>query len=74
MERIGFEILSDEPWEGGSLSDMHYATSEGPCVGRFGDTTTEEIDGPAMAKALMDFGSDPSFFELDAKGNPLEDD
>ena len=72
---IRFEILSEEliPSDA-SLKDIDYETMEGHSVGRFGDTTEEKLTPPQMAKALIDFGSEPSFFQLDESGNTLEED
>ena len=33
----------------------------------------EVVDGPTMAKLLLNQGSDPDFFQLDDDGNDVED-
>ena len=60
---VTFEILSDGPIpDGMTLSEIEYETLEGAWVGRFGDTTQEQIEGKSAEEMVYSFGSDPSFF------------
>jgi hypothetical protein len=59
-----FEVLSEEPLESMSLSDLEYETSEGHCVGRFGETTSEELTEEQVCDELIEFGSQPEFFDI----------
>ncbi len=68
-------ILSeDEPLsEEMSLADLHYAISEGDCVGDSISIRSNKITGKEAAARLNAYGSEPGFFRLDDKGNDLED-
>jgi len=72
---VHFEVLSEEPLDRVSLSDLAYETSEGHMSGRFLKTSpdNEELDGAAAARALISQGSDPEFFELANDGSNLEE-
>lgn len=63
-----FEVLSEGPLESMSLKELHRATLNGDCVGRFGDTDEAVLTGLEMASALQEFGSEPGFFELTEDG------
>lgn len=67
------EVLS----EGASFTDtdliaMHDAITDGDCSGAVRVESTEEVDGPTMARLLRAQGSDPDFFQLDDNGQELE--
>jgi hypothetical protein len=69
-----YEVLSEEPIPG----DLGFArvveeTSEGDYSGRMLSEEETVIDGPTMAKLLMEQGSDPEFFMLDETGKDLLD-
>jgi len=69
-----FELLTDDrriACADLSLEDIGHHTMEGHCSGRFLSTVVEEVDGPAMARLLVEQGSDPEFFHLDENGRPL---
>lgn len=52
------EVLSEEPLgDCLSLSQIDYAISEGPCVGRINETEVKELTPKEVADALYDFGS-----------------
>lgn len=71
------EVLSEEELpEDLELSELAQAVEFGECSGRRLDTEHEELDGPTTAKALIEQGSDPEFFDLtedgeDASPEPL---
>lgn len=67
-------VLSDEPRKFGNLSQIDYAITDGGCVGNVDLEKIEELTGPEMAEALCDVGSEPGFFQLDDKGNKVDDD
>ena len=56
-----------------SMNDVAYSIELGGSSGSFGVESVEEVDGPTMAKLLMEQGSDPEFFQLDEEGNDIED-
>lgn len=63
---ISFEVLSEEPIP--PHVDMEYIGTEcdeGRYVGRFAATTERRLDPQETIKELYDFGSEPSFFELE---------
>lgn len=70
-----YEILSEEPIpDCMSLSEIEYQTQEGHMSGRFLETVVDEaVDGPTMAKLLVEQGSDPDFFGLDQNGDDSEE-
>jgi hypothetical protein len=71
---VTFEVLSDEPIPYDvSLDDIVEEAREGRYVGRMGARKEVPLTGFGMARALEDFGSDPSFFELDDEGNHSEE-
>lgn len=70
---IQFEILSEKPIPDMSLEDIAYETREGHMSGYFLDTKRTTLTGKQMAVALSSQGSDPEFFQLDEKGNDLEE-
>ena len=68
------EVLSEDPYpEGRSLVDIAYDITEGECSGRVHRVSSEELDGRAMANALIEQDSDPEFFGLDQDGNKIDD-
>jgi hypothetical protein len=69
-----FEVLSEEPLEGPfDLADLDRMTDEGDCVGRFTNTEQTELTAKEVAAALIAFGSEPGFFQLDDMGNDLSE-
>ena len=68
------EILSEEPTELMDLDEIAQAISDGPYSGNCYKDSTDEVDGPSMAKLLEDQGSSPEFFQLDSEGNDLDED
>lgn len=69
---VRFEVLSEEPLEYDSLSDLKYATHQGDCSGRFLADKRTTLNGKQCAKALLAQGSEPQFFAIDEEGNDLE--
>lgn len=69
---IQYEILSEEPIECVSLSDIDYETTEGRWSGRFLETKQKTLNGLETAKALEEQGSDPEFFNLNVIGEDVE--
>ncbi len=68
---IFVQVLSEEPlWPDMTLSEVNDAISTGECSGKIVRTPTE-VDGPTMAKLLIEQGSDPGFFGLDEQGREV---
>lgn len=66
-------ILSEEPVpESAPLENVLQECVNGDYSGRCAITKTEEINGQEMAKALIEQGSDPSFFGLNEDGSPCD--
>lgn len=55
------------------LAELHYLITDGPCSGDMTIETDEAVTPRRMVKLLEAQGSDPSFFQLDGKGNVIED-
>jgi hypothetical protein len=70
---ITVEVLSEDPYQFESLSELAYDVDEGECSGKTTIEKTEEIDGETMALLLMAQGSDPEFFRIDDEGNDTDD-
>jgi len=70
---VTVEVLSEEPLDNMGLDALHYAITDGDCVGRthFGDP--QEVEASDAADRLYEMGSEPNFFRLDDKGNDAED-
>jgi len=63
------EVLSDGPCSGMSLDEVLYEITEGHCSGDLSEDPTDEVvNGPTMAKMLLNQRSDPSFFGLSDNG------
>jgi len=45
----------------------------GDCSGNVELTETEVLNGKQIAKKLIDQSSDPEFFQVDEKGNDIDD-
>ena len=71
---IKVEVLSEEPFNYNDLSSVSRQIEE-DCSGKVTDEVdNEEVDGPTMARLLMEQGSDPGFFRLTEEGGDDEDD
>jgi len=71
---ITVEVLSNgENLAEWSLSDIIENMDAGDLVGKWEITDDESLDGSEMAEALVEFGSEPNFFNLDEDGNDLDD-
>lgn len=70
---ITVEVLSEDPYQCESLSELAYDVDEGECSGKTTVEKTEEVDGTTMALLLMAQGSDPEFFRIDDEGNDTDD-
>ena len=67
------EMLTDRPLrEALDLDAINYMITEGEASGVVTDMGTVTLTGRQAAKALIDQGSDPSFFNLDEDGNELD--
>lgn len=67
--KLTIEVLSEgEYGDGLTLEQIAYDISEGPCVGRLSIEKSTTLSAKEMADALVDFGSEPSFFQLDDNG------
>lgn len=66
---ITITVLSeDEPISpDSSLDDVIYEITEGNCSGDYEVSDVQELSPEETAKALIEQGSDPSFFELNMK-------
>jgi hypothetical protein len=58
---ITVEVLTDEPYDPGSLEQVHYDTFEGHASGVWDVTEVEETDSERMAQLLIAQGSIPEF-------------
>jgi hypothetical protein len=68
------EVLSeDEPVEDASCEDLHEMITTGDCSGVVKREDPIELTGAQAAAALLEQGSDPSFFNLDEQGRDLDD-
>jgi hypothetical protein len=67
-------LAEDSPLDFETLGDINYAITDGPCVGLFPtDESCVEVTGKEAAELLSEFGSEPSFFNLDDEGNDVDD-
>jgi predicted metal-binding protein len=64
-------VLSEEPVNFESLTDIAAAITDGDCSGEYTTTSSETINGKQAADALKAQRSDPGFFMLDDDGNNL---
>lgn len=71
---IKVEVLSDEPFNYyDDLASVSRQIDEN-CSGKITDEVdNEEVDGPTMARLLMEQGSGPGFFGLTEEGGDIED-
>jgi hypothetical protein len=67
--RFSIDVLSEEPLgECLSLSQLDYAINEGDCVGFNLRSKQSKLTSKQMASALLEAGSEPSFFHLNDNG------
>ncbi len=58
------EVLTEgQPFDG-DLSELAYATNDGPAVGNLISANGEEIGPELTAQLLLAMGSEPGFFDL----------
>jgi hypothetical protein len=70
---IQVEVLSeDEPYTETNLDQIERDTDAGDCVGRVRIVRHVELMSKEAAEALTEFGSDPSFFQLDEEADAAE--
>ena len=68
------EILSEEPLSDElDLGDIHCLITDGNCSGDITCSDQQEVDGPTMAKLLIEQRSDPGFFGLTSEGKDDEE-
>ncbi len=70
---LQFEMLTEEPPRSVDLEDVHYEITEGHASGRLLQATEKVVDGPTMARLLVEQGSDPEFFCLTPDGEDTEE-
>jgi hypothetical protein len=62
-------VLSEGEYDDpGSLSQVAYDIDEGDCSGQYHILSSREVDGPTMAKLLIEQDSEPGFFGLTDEG------
>lgn len=66
------EVLSEEEPEAVDLDVLHEQITDGPWSGVVEKGATETVGGKAMAKLLIEQGSDPGFFNLTDDGEDAE--
>jgi hypothetical protein len=80
---IQVEVLSEDPLDrlinsedpsckSTQLSAIDYLITEGGCSGEVKTIREQELNGKQAAKAMLNQGSDPSFFNLDHHGDELD--
>lgn len=71
-----YEVLTDEPIEQLSLSDISYMCTEGHASGVFltNEKTNEELTGKDAVKVIREQGTDPEFFMMDEDGKDIDGD
>lgn len=70
--RFVFEVLSEEPCDDWDLDDIVQECIDGAFSLGGMERQSQQIDGKAAAKALMDQGSDPGFFGMTDSGEDEE--
>lgn len=71
---ITIEVLSEDPLDSNmSLSDLDYFITDGDGSGLIKPWKRKKINGKQAAKELMKQGSDPSFFQIDEKGEDINE-
>jgi len=70
---ITIEVLSEEPYDLESLSQLAHDVTDGGCSGRIVREKSTRLSRKAFVKACVAQGSDPEFFGLDENGNDNED-
>ena len=71
---VQIEILSEDPI--GNVTDLdtiHFEITEGSWSGSTKILSESKLNGQEVAEALFKQGSDPAFFQLDEKGNDIEE-
>lgn len=71
---ITIEVLSEYPYSPDDLDEVVSDITDGDCSGKWSVTSSDEVDGPTMAKLLIGQESDPEFFQLDEDGNDTDND
>jgi hypothetical protein len=67
--RLTIEVLSEEPIpDGMEVESIIEEAKSGDYSMRIAEDTETELNGKQAARALLKQGSDPSFFQLTAKG------
>jgi hypothetical protein len=69
---IQVEVLSESPIGPVELDTVHHLITQGDCSGHVQTVLQEELNGKQAAQALLQQGSDPSFFQLTTYGNDTE--
>ena len=61
--KIIVEVLSEGSYFPDSLESIVYDLAQGSCVGDWTVERAEELTPEQMEKALVEFGSEPAFFQ-----------
>lgn len=70
---VTLEVLSEEPIpEGMEVPDIMAEATDGAYSAQVLPTAQKILNGKQAAKALMDQGSDPGFFQLTEDGKDVE--
>lgn len=70
---VNVVVLSEDvPVEFDNLVELHHAISDGSCSGRFMVESQTRVGARRMAALLRSQGSDPEFFQINDKGEDLE--
>jgi uncharacterized phosphosugar-binding protein len=71
---ITFTVLTEEPIpDDMDLEAINYEVESGSWSGAWSVTSADEVSGAKMARLLIEQGSDPSFFSLNADGSESSD-
>jgi hypothetical protein len=66
-------VLSEDPYNYESLSQVAFDIEEGECSGQVKVEKQSKLSGELMAQALQEQGSDPQFFQLTEEGEDIDE-
>ena len=61
---IQVEVLSEDFYDFDNLEGTHYDITEGACSGKVKVLSQVELNAKEVREALVEQGSDPSFFQV----------
>lgn len=70
---IKVTVLSEDPYDYESLSQVAFDIEGGDCSGEVKVIKKERLTGKEAAKALQKQGSDPEFFQLTEEGEDIDE-